>query len=97
MVCSKLQFYPSNSAHMDLVPLICLCYTCAHAHIKRVSSKLCVGYLITKTSRNGPMAHFSFNLPFLVIYANTPKATQNLLIEPNMSQKLQIEVQTRTN
>jgi hypothetical protein len=53
-----------------------LARTCAHAHIKVVNTMWCVEHLITKTSRNGPMTHFPFNLPILVIYTNTPKATQ---------------------
>jgi hypothetical protein len=38
--------------------------------------KWCVGHLITKTTRNGPRAHFLSISPFLVIYAKIPKATQ---------------------
>jgi hypothetical protein len=49
--------------------------TCSHALINIISSKWCVGQLITKTTRDGPRAHFPFNLHFLVIYADTPKAT----------------------
>jgi hypothetical protein len=64
-------------ALLDLIASIFFLNTCAHAHMKSVRSKWCVGQLITKTLRNGPRAHFPFNLPFLVIYVNTLKATQN--------------------
>jgi hypothetical protein len=37
-----------------------LCYTYAHAHIKRVRSMQCVRHLITQTTRNGRSAHFPF-------------------------------------
>jgi hypothetical protein len=67
-------------ALLDLVSSICCLYICAHALIKIVSSKWCVGQLIAKTTRNGPRAHFPFNLPFFVIYANTPKETKKILI-----------------
>jgi hypothetical protein len=37
--------------------------------------------------------HISLSIsPFLVIYANTPKATQNLLTQSNLSEELQILV-----
>jgi hypothetical protein len=35
--------------------------------------------------------------PFLVIYANTSKGTQNTLTYPNVSQSVQIEVKLKTN
>jgi hypothetical protein len=57
LVCSKLHFWPFNSAHMDLL-LSAFARPCAHAHIKVVSPMLCVEHLITKTTRNGPMVHF---------------------------------------
>jgi hypothetical protein len=41
--------------------------------------------------------HISLSIsPFLVIYANTSKATQNALTKPNVSQKVQIEVKHKT-
>jgi hypothetical protein len=43
--------------------------------------------------RNGPRAHFPFNIPFLVIYANTLKATQNATTFSSISYKVQIEDQ----
>jgi hypothetical protein len=35
--------------------------------------------------------------PFLVIHANTSKATQNALTYPNVSEKVQIDVKLKTN
>jgi hypothetical protein len=35
----------------------------SYTHSRHVSSKWWVGHLITKTLRNGPRAHFPFNLP----------------------------------
>jgi hypothetical protein len=57
-ICLKLLFCPSILAHMDLISSTCLLWTCAHAHIKVVSPMWCAKHLITKTGRNGPMAHF---------------------------------------
>jgi hypothetical protein len=75
VVLPKVALLASRFAHLDLVQFaFTLSY--AHTHIKVVSPMWCVGHLITKTGRNGPMTHFHFNLPFLVIYPNTPKATQ---------------------
>jgi hypothetical protein len=44
-----------------LISSTCLLWTCAHTHMKIVSSRWCVEHLITKTGRNDPMAHFPFN------------------------------------
>jgi hypothetical protein len=41
--------------------------------------------------------HISLSIsPFLVIYANTPKATLKALKYPNVSQSVQIEVKLKT-
>jgi hypothetical protein len=42
--------------------------------------------------------HISLSIsPFLVIYANTLKATQNALTYPLVSQNVQIDVKLKTN
>jgi hypothetical protein len=64
LVCPKLHFWPLISAHMDLISSICLLCTCTHCHIKVVSPIWCLEHLITKTGKNGPIAHFPFNIPF---------------------------------
>jgi hypothetical protein len=69
-------FWSFNPTHLDFASSICLNGTCAHAHTMKVSSKWCVGQLITKALRNGQKAHFPFNLPLFGDYANTPKATK---------------------
>jgi hypothetical protein len=76
LICLKLHFWPSILAHLDLISSTCLLWNYAHTHMKIVSSTWCVENLITKTGRNGSMAHFPFNLSFLAIRANTPKTTQ---------------------
>jgi hypothetical protein len=42
--------------------------------------------------------HISLSIsPFLVIHANTSKATQNALTYPNVNYKVQIDVKLKTN
>jgi hypothetical protein len=42
--------------------------------------------------------HISLSIsPFLVIYANITKATQNALTYPHVSQNVQIDVKLKTN
>jgi hypothetical protein len=42
--------------------------------------------------------HISLSIsPFLVIYADTLKATQNALTYPHVSQNMQIDVKLKTN
>jgi hypothetical protein len=47
--------------------------------LKLLNLIVSICFLNTKIFRNGLETHFPFNLPFLVIYANTSKATQNSL------------------
>jgi hypothetical protein len=52
------------STHLDLLPSnFAFARTCAHAHIKVVSTMWCVEHLIAKIGRNGPMTHFPFTRP----------------------------------
>jgi hypothetical protein len=63
LVCPKFHFWPFKLAHMDLISSLCLLCTYTHSNIKVVSPMWCIEQLIAKIGRNGPMAHFPFNLP----------------------------------
>jgi hypothetical protein len=60
LIYPKLHFWPFILAHLGLISSTCLLWTCAHTHIKIVSSRWCIEHLITKIGINGPMAHFLF-------------------------------------
>jgi hypothetical protein len=57
---SKVAILALKFDSYGLVLQFALARTCAHAHIRIVSLMWCVGYLIIKIGRNGPIAHFPF-------------------------------------
>lgn len=64
---SKLHFRAQVLELMDLKPTNCL----------QVSYSMLMYWTLNhKIGTNGYLAHFSVNLPFLIIYASTHKSTQ---------------------
>ena len=97
LVLNMLHFWPSNSPHLDLITSICFLYTCAYTHRRHVSSKWCVGHLITKTLRNVPRAHFPFNLPLFGDLCQHIKSNSKCTNISTLCQNVQIDVKLKTN
>jgi hypothetical protein len=62
----------NNVLSLRNIPFDMICTMSTTFH--RLAQKHLRWHSITKILRNGPRAHFPFNLPFLVIYANTTKS-----------------------